>query len=290
MKKSAPSKSCFANSLRSKWKITGLHSSLYITSLPSSPHQREVGKKNPHLFGENPLVSPKTPQVSGRYPQVLQGSAMPQNNNTQERKETRRDLVNPKDKTHSESKKFRLFLYREPAFARKGVTLYDHQPHATYDTIMSEYKDISALNANIEANSGFVKSLTEGMSRIVVGQPHLTQALLIGLLSDGHILLEGVPGLAKTLAIRTLASLIDAEFGRIQFTPDLLPADVVGTLVYSRKDDAFNVRRGPSSPTLCWPMKSTVPPPKCKVPCSKPCKSVKSPSATTPWHCPIPSW
>jgi len=161
--------------------------------LPSSPHHREVGKKNPHLFGENPLVSPKTPQVSGRPPQVLQGSAMPQNNNTQERKETRRDLVNPKDKTHSESKKFRLFLYREPAFARKGVTLYDHQPHATYDTIMSEYKDISALNANIEANSGFVKSLTEGMSRIVVGQPHLTQALLIGLLSDGHILLEGVP-------------------------------------------------------------------------------------------------
>ena len=170
---------------------------------------------------------------------------MSQNNNAQERKETRRNLVNPKDKTHSESKKFRLFLYREPAFARKGVTLYDHQPHATYGTIMSEYKDISALNANIEANSGFVKSLTEGMSRIVVGQPHLTQALLIGLLSDGHILLEGVPGLAKTLAIRTLASLIDAEFGRIQFTPDLLPADVVGTLVYSRKDDAFNVRRGP---------------------------------------------
>ena len=91
---------------------------------------------------------------------------------------------------------------------------------------MAEYKDINALNANIEANSGFVKSLTEGMSRTVVGQAHLTQALLIGLLSDGHILLEGVPGLAKTLAIRTLASLIDADFGRIQFTPDLLPADV----------------------------------------------------------------
>ena len=110
---------------------------------------------------------------------------------------------------------------------------------------MAEYKDINVLNANIEANSGFVKSLTEGMSRTVVGQSHLTQALLIGLLSDGHILLEGVPGLAKTLAIRTLASLIDADFGRIQFTPDLLPADVVGTLVYSRKDDSFNVRRGP---------------------------------------------
>jgi len=78
-----------------------------------------------------------------------------------------------------------------------------------------------------------------------VGQSHLTEALLIGLLSDGHILLEGVPGLAKTLAIRTLSSLIDASFGRIQFTPDLLPADVVGTMIYSRKDDAFSVRRGP---------------------------------------------
>ena len=83
------------------------------------------------------------------------------------------------------------------------------------------------------------------MSKVIVGQSHLTEALLIGLLSDGHILLEGVPGLAKTLAIRTLSSLIDASFGRIQFTPDLLPADVVGTMIYSRKDDAFSVRRGP---------------------------------------------
>lgn len=110
---------------------------------------------------------------------------------------------------------------------------------------MAENVDIRALNARIEAHSGFITLLKDGMSRTIVGQSHLTEALLIGLLSDGHILLEGVPGLAKTLAIRTLSSLIDASFGRIQFTPDLLPADVVGTMIYSRKDDAFSVRRGP---------------------------------------------
>ena len=110
---------------------------------------------------------------------------------------------------------------------------------------MNQNVDIRALNAKIEANSGFVTMLMDGMARTIVGQQHLSEALLIGLLSDGHILLEGVPGLAKTLAIRTLAQLISADFGRIQFTPDLLPADVVGTMVYSRKDDSFNVRRGP---------------------------------------------
>ena len=110
---------------------------------------------------------------------------------------------------------------------------------------MVENVDIRALNARIEAQSGFITLLKDGMSKVIVGQSHLTEALLIGLLSDGHILLEGVPGLAKTLAIRTLSSLIDASFGRIQFTPDLLPADVVVTMIYSRKDDAFSVRRGP---------------------------------------------
>ena len=110
---------------------------------------------------------------------------------------------------------------------------------------MVENVDIRALNARIEAQSGFITLLKDGMSKVIVGQSHLTEALLIGLLSDGHILLEGVPGLAKTLAIRTLSSLIDASFGRIQFTPDLLPADVVGTMIYSRKDDGFSVRRGP---------------------------------------------
>ena len=83
------------------------------------------------------------------------------------------------------------------------------------------------------------------MDKVIVGQKHLVESLLIGLLSDGHILLEGVPGLAKTLAINTLSKLIDGKFSRIQFTPDLLPADVVGTMIYSQKDEAFQVKKGP---------------------------------------------
>ena len=91
----------------------------------------------------------------------------------------------------------------------------------------------------------FVTNLTTGMDQVIVGQKHLVESLLIGLLSDGHVLLEGVPGLAKTLAIKTLASLIDAQYSRIQFTPDLLPADVIGTMVYSQKDETFQVKKGP---------------------------------------------
>ena len=87
--------------------------------------------------------------------------------------------------------------------------------------------------------------ITMGMDKVIVGQKHLVESLLIGLLSDGHILLEGVPGLAKTLAIKTLAQLIDADFSRIQFTPDLLPADVIGTQIYSQKDESFHVKKGP---------------------------------------------
>jgi magnesium chelatase subunit I len=101
------------------------------------------------------------------------------------------------------------------------------------------------LNERIERQSAFVTNLTTGMDQIIVGQKHLVESLLIGLLSDGHVLLEGVPGLAKTLAIKTLASLIDAKYSRIQFTPDLLPADVVGTMVYSQKDESFQVKKGP---------------------------------------------
>ena len=110
---------------------------------------------------------------------------------------------------------------------------------------MTENIDIRELNARIEQQSGFVTDLVTGMNRVIVGQRHLVDSLLIGLLSDGHILLEGVPGLAKTLAIKTLSELIDGDFSRIQFTPDLLPADVVGTLVYSQKDERFSVKRGP---------------------------------------------
>lgn len=110
---------------------------------------------------------------------------------------------------------------------------------------MSESIDIRQLNARIEAETGFITDLTEGMNRTIVGQKHLINSLLVGLLAGGHILLEGVPGLAKTLAIKTLASLIEAKFGRLQFTPDLLPADVIGTLIYSQKEESFKVKKGP---------------------------------------------
>lgn len=110
---------------------------------------------------------------------------------------------------------------------------------------MAESVDIRELNARIEQQSGFVTQLTTGMNRVIVGQRHLIDMLLISLLSDGHILLEGVPGLAKTLAIKTLSQLVDADFSRIQFTPDLLPADVIGTMIYSQKDEKFQVKKGP---------------------------------------------
>lgn len=105
--------------------------------------------------------------------------------------------------------------------------------------------DIRELNERIESKSAFVNMITMGMDKVIVGQKHLVESLLIGLLSDGHILLEGVPGLAKTLAIKTLASLIEADYHRIQFTPDLLPADVVGTMIYSQKTEEFLVKKGP---------------------------------------------
>ena len=110
---------------------------------------------------------------------------------------------------------------------------------------MAETIDIRELNERIERQSAFVTNLTTGMDQVIVGQKHLVESLLIGLLSAGHVLLEGVPGLAKTLAIKTLASLIDAQYSRIQFTPDLLPADVIGTMVYSQKDETFQVKKGP---------------------------------------------
>ena len=105
--------------------------------------------------------------------------------------------------------------------------------------------DIRELQERIERESSFVDALTMGMNQTIVGQKHLVESLLIGLLADGHILLEGVPGLAKTLAIKTLAQLVKADFSRIQFTPDLLPADVVGTQIYSQKTEEFKVKQGP---------------------------------------------
>ena len=105
--------------------------------------------------------------------------------------------------------------------------------------------DIKELNERIERQSAFVDSITMGMDKVIVGQKHLVESLLIALLSKGHILLEGVPGLAKTLAIKTLSDLIKADFSRIQFTPDLLPADVIGTMIYSQKNEDFHIRKGP---------------------------------------------
>ncbi len=110
---------------------------------------------------------------------------------------------------------------------------------------MADTIDIRELNELIEQKSSFITNLQTGMSQVIVGQKHLVESLLIGLLSNGHVLLEGVPGLAKTQAIKTLASLVDAKFCRIQFTPDLLPADVIGTMIYSQKDEKFVVEQGP---------------------------------------------
>lgn len=105
--------------------------------------------------------------------------------------------------------------------------------------------DIKELNERIKNESSFVDLISMEMNKVIVGQKHLVECLLIGLLSDGHILLEGVPGLAKTLAINTLAKIVDAGFARIQFTPDLLPADILGTLIYSQKSEEFQVKKGP---------------------------------------------
>lgn len=110
---------------------------------------------------------------------------------------------------------------------------------------MEQAVDIRELNERIRQESSFVDLLTMEMNKVIVGQKHLVESLLIGLLSDGHILLEGVPGLAKTLAITTLSTIVDAKFSRIQFTPDLLPADLLGTLIYSQKSEEFVVKKGP---------------------------------------------
>ncbi|MBI2430093.1 MAG: MoxR family ATPase [Ignavibacteriales bacterium] len=107
------------------------------------------------------------------------------------------------------------------------------------------HHDIKAINEKIQKESAFVDLLTMEINKVIIGQKQMVERLLIGLLSNGHILLEGVPGLAKTLAIKTLAAAIDAKFQRIQFTPDLLPADLVGTLIYDQKEGKFKTKKGP---------------------------------------------
>jgi MoxR-like ATPase len=110
---------------------------------------------------------------------------------------------------------------------------------------MEQTTDIRLLNEKIEKESSFVDIIRLEMNKVIVGQKHLTDSLMIGLLANGHILLEGVPGLAKTLAIKSLASIIEAKFSRIQFTPDLLPADLIGTMIYSQRKEEFIVKKGP---------------------------------------------
>lgn len=110
---------------------------------------------------------------------------------------------------------------------------------------MNQTVDIKELNERIQKESSFVDMVTLEMNKVIVGQKHLVESLLIGLLSDGHILLEGVPGLAKTLAISSLAKTISAKFSRVQFTPDLLPADLLGTMIYSQKKEEFSIKKGP---------------------------------------------
>jgi len=105
--------------------------------------------------------------------------------------------------------------------------------------------DIKEINERIQRESAFVDMLTVEMDKVIIGQKYMVDRLLIGLLSNGHILLEGVPGLAKTLAINTLAKCVDGQFSRVQFTPDLLPADVIGTQIYNQKQEAFSIRKGP---------------------------------------------
>lgn len=124
------------------------------------------------------------------------------------------------------------------------ISSKESEKTASMDT-SSSASDIKALNERIQKESSFVDLLTMEMDKVIVGQKYMVERLLVGLLSDGHILLEGVPGLAKTLAINTLAKTIKAEFSRIQFTPDLLPADLVGTMIYSQKKEEFSIKKGP---------------------------------------------
>ena len=105
--------------------------------------------------------------------------------------------------------------------------------------------DIKQLNEKINKESAIIDLLLMEMNKVIIGQRHMSERLLVALLSNGHILLEGVPGLAKTLAISTLAKTIDAKFSRLQFTPDLLPADIIGTQIYSPKQENFSIKKGP---------------------------------------------
>lgn len=132
--------------------------------------------------------------------------------------------------------------------------------------------DIRAINEKIERESAFIDLLMMEMNKVIVGQKHMVERLLIGLLGQGHILLEGVPGLAKTLAINTLSQAVQGSFSRIQFTPDLLPADVVGTMIYNIKDNAFSIKKGPIFANFVLADEINRAPAKYSRHCLKPCR------------------
>ena len=121
----------------------------------------------------------------------------------------------------------------------------ENQTMPNEETIQSTASDIQLLNEKIKKESAFVDLLTQEIGKVIIGQEHMVERLLIGLLSTGHVLLEGVPGLAKTLAINTLAKAVSVDFSRIQFTPDLLPADLIGTMIYNQKKEDFTIKKGP---------------------------------------------
>ncbi len=127
--------------------------------------------------------------------------------------------------------------------------------------------DILALNERVREEAASLARLRDAMGQVIIGQQYLVDRLMVGLLANGHVLLEGVPGLAKTLAVKTLAQAISASFQRLQFTPDLLPADLIGTLIYNpRARDLYHQKKGRFLPTLFWPTRSTGHRPKSKAP------------------------
>lgn len=144
--------------------------------------------------------------------------------------------------------------------------------------------DISAVNEKIAQESAFIDLLMLEMNKVIVGQKYMVERLLIGLLGRGHILLEGVPGLAKTLAINTLAKAVKGSFSRIQFTPDLLPADVVGTLIFNMKENDFSIKKGPIFANFVLADEINRHLPKYNPPCWKPCRRNKSPLGTRPLY------
>ena len=151
--------------------------------------------------------------------------------------------------------------------------------------------DVRAINEMVQRESAFIDPILHEVHKVVVGQDVMIERVLIGLLTGGHILLEGVPGLAKTLTVNTICKTISAKFQRLQFTPDLLPADVIGTVIYNQQRGEFTAKKGPDlrEPRARRRDQPSARP-RCKAPCSKRCRSNRSPSATRPTCSTSPSW